>query len=172
MREWVRMGAAVLAALLMVSVWIGTAGAENFGFRKGDRVIVAAGGPSRRLNYRAGWGTDHAVLRSYEDGTQATVLEVSPKGLWFRCLTPDGRQDGWFWGGYLKKGAAAVPGNGTHVVSNYGMFVNIRLSPGGAVIGQIQDGEKVTVLSEGNGWSLVEYGIKTGYVMSHFLRKV
>ena len=166
-----RIFAAVLAAGMFVSGLIGTASAGAFGFKNGDRVIVNAGGPSRRLNYRAGWGTDHAVLRSYEDGTQATVLEVSPKGLWFRCRMPDGRQDGWFWGGYLVRANGAAVG-ATHVISNRGMFVNLRSVPNGAVLARIPDGAKVRMISSGGEWSLVEYGGLTGYVMSHFLRRI
>ena len=166
-----RIMAAVLAAAMVAGLSVCTASAGAFGFVKGDKVIVNAGGPSRRLNYRAGWGTDYAVLRSYEDGTMATVLEVSPKGLWFRCKMPDGRQDGWFWGGYLVRTGAATAG-ATHVISNHGMFVNLRSAPGGAVLAKLPDGTKVKVLSFNGEWAHVEYGGTTGYVMSHFLRKV
>ena len=169
-----RAGNKIAAALLAVILLTGTvcaAGAETFKFAKGDKVIVNAGGPSRRLNYRASWGTDYAVLRSYEDGTHATVLEVSPKGLWFRCQMPDGRQDGWFWGGYLLKTGITTAG-AMHVISNHGMFVNLRSSPGGAVLAKLPDGTKVKVLSFGVEWAKVECGGTTGYVMSHFLRKV
>lgn len=163
--------AAVLLAVILLAGTVCVAGADAFKFVKGDKVIVNAGGPSRRLNYRAGWGTDYAVLRSYEDGTMATVLEVSPKGLWFKCRMPDGRQDGWFWGGYLKKTSGVTVG-ATHVISNHGMFVNLRLAPGGAVLARIPDGSKVKLISSGAEWSLIEYGGMSGYVMSHFLRKV
>lgn len=166
-----RIMVAVLAAAMVACLSVCTASAGAFGFVKGDKVIVNAGGPSRRLNYRAGWGTDYAVLRSYEDGTMATVLEVSPKGLWFKCRMPDGRQDGWFWGGYLKKTGGFTVG-ATHVISNRGMFVNLRLAPGGAVLARIPDGSKVKLISSGAEWSLVEYGGMSGYVMSHFLRKL
>lgn len=161
----------ITTAWLIAALMLATASAGAFGFVKGDRVIVNAGGPSRRLNYRAGWGTDYAVLRSYKDGTIATVLEVSPKGLWFKCRMPDGRQDGWFWGGYLKKTGVVTVG-ATHVISNHGMFVNLRLAPGGAVLARIPDGSKVKLISSVAEWSLVEYGGVTGYVMSHFLVKL
>lgn len=170
MRARNKIAAALLAVILLAGT-VCVAGAEAFKFVKGDKVVVNAGGPSRRLNYRAGWGTDYAVLRSYEDGTMATVLEVSPKGLWFKCRMPDGRQDGWFWGGYLKKTGGVTVGT-THVISNHGMFVNLRLAPGGAVLARIPDGSKVKLISSGTEWSLIEYGGVTGYVMSHFLRKI
>lgn len=169
MRTRNKIAAALLAVILLAGT-VCVAGAEAFKFVKGDKVIVNAGGPSRRLNYRAGWGTDYAVLRSYEDGTMATVLEVSPKGLWFKCRMPDGRQDGWFWGGYLKKTGGVTVG-ATHVISNHGMFVNLRLAPGGAVLARIPDEAKVKLISSGAEWSLIEYGGMSGYVMSHFLRK-
>lgn len=170
MRARNKIAAALLAVILLAGT-VCVAGADAFKFVKGDKVIVNAGGPSRRLNYRAGWGTDYAVLRSYEDGTMATVLEVSPKGLWFKCRMPDGRQDGWFWGGYLKKTGGVTVG-ATHIISNRGMFVNLRLAPGGAVLTRIPDESKVKLISSCAEWSLIEYGGMSGYVMSHFLRKV
>ena len=170
MRARNKIAAALLAVILLAGT-VCAAGAETFKFVKGDTVIVNAGGPSRRLNYRAGWGTDYSILRSYEDGTQATVLEVSPKGLWFRCQMPDGRKDGWFWGGYLAKTGSVTVG-ATHVISNHGMFVNLRSAPGGAVLAKLPDGTKVKVISFGREWAKVECGGTTGSVMSHFLRKV
>lgn len=168
MRARNRFAAIVLLVLILSAC---TAGAESFNFVKGDIVTVNAGGPSMRLNYRSGWGTDNTILRSYPDGTQATVLEVSPKGLWFRCRMPDGREDGWFWGGYLLR-TGSEAGKATHVVRNYGMFVNLRAAPNGAVLAQVPDGARVRVISFGGEWAQVEYGTVTGYVMSHFLRKV
>lgn len=168
-KAWMVATAMVVAVIMLAMA--GAAGAERFGFRVGDKVIVSAGDPSCRLNYRAGTGVDHTVLRSYPDGTKATVMEVSPKGLWFRCLV-EGRQDGWFWGGYLRKdAAAAVTGKGEQkTVANYGMFVNLRVEPDGAVLARVPDGAKVTVYGSADGWSRVGYGGMAGYVMSHFLK--
>ncbi len=173
----IRLTAVLLALVLLAGMIPLTASAETFNFKAGDEVKVTAS----YLRYRAGYGTDRSILKLYPNGTEATVLEVSPKGLWFRCKMPDGRTDGWFWGGYLKKVGTAttttttVTGDtsvaGTYTVSNRGMYVNLRASAAGAILTRVTDGSKVKVMSASNGWSYVKYGSYTGYMMSHFLVK-
>ncbi|MBR6705251.1 MAG: hypothetical protein IKI84_01045 [Clostridia bacterium] len=163
-----RLTALLLALVLMASILPATALAASF--KVGDHVVVSV---DTLLRYRSGPGVDHPVLNKYRNGTKATVVEVSPKGLWFRCQV-GARSDGWFWGGYLKKDAASsttpsVAGN--YVVSNKGMFVYLRASAGGAIITKVPDGSSVKVISAANGWSYVQFGSNYGYMMSHFLVK-
>ncbi len=161
-----RLTALVLAIVLMVSILPVTAMAA-WNYKVGDTVQVTAS----YLRYRYGCGTSYGIIDLYRCGTKAKVLEVSPKGLWFRCETPDGRTNGWFYGGYLKKVASGSSDvtTGTYVVSNKGLFVNLRASVGGAVLAKVPDGATVKVLSTSNGWSNVKYGTQTGFMMSHFL---
>ena len=156
--------------MLMASIVPMTAMADAF--KVGDKVQVTAS----YLRYRAGWGIDYSVICQYPNGTKCTVLEVSPKGLWFRCSMPDGKDYGWFWGGYLKKVGTTASGDtsvaGNYVVSNRGMFVNLRVVENGTVLTKVPDGATVKVLSNlKNGWYQVSYGSFTGVMMSHFLVK-
>ncbi len=163
-----RLAALLLALVLMASAIPMTAFAAP-AFKVGDKVQVTAS----YLRYRKGPGVDTPMLTQYIYGTKCTVLEVSPKGLWFRCSMPDGRTDGWFWGGYLIKIVTdtSTSAAGDYVISNRGMFVNLRASAGGAVLTKVPDGAKVHVMSAANGWSHVKYGSFTGFMMSHFLVK-
>ena len=163
-----RLTALLLALVLMASILPVTALAAAF--KTGDHVVVNV---ETLLRYRSGPGIDHSVLNKYPAGTKAVVVEVSPKGLWFRCQV-GARSDGWFWGGYLKldpTSSSSSSAAGNYVVSNRGMFVNLRASAGGAIITQVPDGSSVKVISESNGWSYVKYGSNYGYMMSHFLVK-
>ena len=50
-------------------------------------------------------------------------------------------------------------------------YANIRKSPNGELIGPLSNGKKLSVISitkdqQGRGWSLVEYGDKTGFIMT------
>ena len=163
-----RLTALLLALVLMASIL--PAAALAAAFKTGDHVVVNV---ETLLRYRSGPGTDHSVLSKYPNGTKAVVLEVSPKGLWFRCQV-GARSDGWFWGGYLKKDSSSSSVSssaGNYVVSNKGMFVNLRTAADGAIITQVPDGSSVKVISSANGWSYVKYGTNYGYMMSHFLVK-
>ena len=166
-----RLAALLLALVLMASIIPVTAMADAF--KVGDQVQVT----SSYLRYRAGWGTDHSIICMYPNGTKCTVLEISPKGLWFRCKMPDGKTSGWFWGGYLKKiGSSSSPTGdtsvaGNYVVSNRGMYVNLRDTANGTILTKVPDGATVKVISAAKGWSQVTYGSFTGYMMSHFLVK-
>ena len=166
----VRFTALLLALVLMASI-LPISAAMADAFKVGDKVVVNL---ETYLRYRSGYGTDHSVLDKFPAGTKATVLEVSPKGLWFRCEV-NGRSDGWFWGGYLKKIDTAPVSDpsvaGNYVVSNRGMFVNLRKTAGGMVLTKVPDGATVKVLNAANGWSQVIYGSFTGFMMSHFLVK-
>ncbi len=163
-----RLTALLLALVLMASILPVTALAASF--KVGDHVVVNV---DTLLRYRSGPGTDCSVLAKYPNGTKAVVQQVSPKGLWFRCQV-GARSDGWFWGGYLKldKSSSSDTSNaGNYVVSNRGMFVNLRASAGGAIITPVPDGSSVKVISSANGWSYVKFGANFGYMMSHFLVK-
>ena len=163
-----RLTALLLALVLMASILPVTALAASF--KVGDHVVVNV---ETLLRYRSGPGTDHSVLSKYPNGTKAVVLEVSPKGLWFRCQV-GASTNGWFWGGYLKKDASSSSVSssaGNYVVSNRGMFVYLRASEGGAIVTKVPDGSSVKVISSANGWSYVKYGTSYGYMMSHFLVK-
>ncbi len=161
-----RLTALLLLFVLMASVLPMAALADSF--KVGDNVVVKV---DTLLRYRSGWGTDYPCIAKYPNGTKAKVLEVSPKGLWYRCEVGTNTK-GWFYGGYLKLDkAAASTATGKYVVSNRGMFVNLRATAGGTVLAMVPDGATVNVVSSANGWSYVKYGTQDGYMMSHFLVK-
>lgn len=163
-----RLTALLLALVLMASILPVTALAASF--KVGDHVVVNV---ETLLRYRSGPGTDHGWIAKYPNGTKAVVVQVSPRGLWYRCQV-GARNDGWFWGGYLKLDSASSSSSsaaGNYVVSNKGMFVYLRATAGGAIITKVPDGSSVKVISSANGWSYVKFGTNYGFMMSHFLVK-
>lgn len=67
-----------------------------------------------------------------------------------------------------KKTTAKVPFMG---VVTGGLNLNVRKTPGGAIIGSLSDGAQVRVLNNDNpDWYQIEF--KNGFVMSKFIKKV
>ena len=70
-----------------------------------------------------------------------TVTSVTPAPTAWECTVDTGRQD--------KPGA-----------------LNVRETPGGAIIGILEDGQKVTILSQVDGW----YKINGGWIAKEFCK--
>ena len=171
--------AVMLALTLVVAMNPITASADILNV--GDQARVTAS----FLMYRAGPGVDYTAMAQYPANTLVTVLQVSGMGWWYRCRTPDGREDGWMFYSYLQKvggttttttpvtAAAGVDYGVQYVISNNGNFVNLRAGGGTnyGTIAQLADGKTVTMQNKGAVWSYISVDGKVGWVMTSFLQK-
>ena len=108
-------------------------------------------------------------------GTELTVLGVydgydisQDDRDCFLCLTEDGQTVRiWNEGGIL-----SPVGVGLGLTAKAASDVRLRVSPSkeAEVIRTLSRGTKVEVLLRGEGWTMIKYRDKTGYVMSRFLR--
>lgn len=124
-------------------------------------VVSTNGG---NLNVRAAASAGSSVLSKVANDSYITL--VSRSGSWWRVEYARD-QYGYCHADYIK----AVSGNAATVVTNTGAL-NIRSGPGTnyAKTGSLYKGERVTVLSAGNGWSRILYhGTKIGWVSSQYL---
>ena len=130
------------------------------------------------VNLREGAGSGYAVIRPVPDGTQVTM--ISRNNQW-SYINVNGAK-GWMMTSFLQKKGAANnnnnAGTGTnagakYVISNKGMFVNLRSGAGNGygIIKPITDGTVVTMVDMGPEWSKVLADGSTGYVMTSFLKK-
>ena len=69
--------------------------------------------------------------------------------------------------------AAGTNAGAKYVISNNGMFVNLRAGAGNGygIIKQIKDGTTVTMVNMGPQWSQILADGSTGFVMTNFLKK-
>lgn len=98
------------------------------------------------------------------------------------CVTADNKIGKWTWCGWLTavdySGAPApepepVPEPATvttrKVWAENGVTVNLRKTPGGALVDRVPIGETVTVYEDDGQWSRIKWKWKKGYMMSGFL---
>ena len=145
------------------------------------------------LNVRTGKGTDTTIKTSAAKGSTVTILEDDGSG-WTKVRLSDGTE-GYVASSYLTKNNSSStnqtyisPPNShtTSANSSYtssGMMatvntnnrgLNLRNSPGmdGSIMTSIPKGTQIEVLGpDQNGWTLVKYGDRQGYVASEWLKK-
>lgn len=145
----------VLLVILMMA-GLGSAVAETATVRGGWLIL------------RSSPSYNGAAITSYPTGTVVTITGQS--GAWYAVIAPDGRK-GYMLGTYLTVQGGSSGGSGTRVTSRNGLSVRLRSGPGTgyAVLGSYMPGTSATVLSSANGWSKVQIGNQTGYMMSQYL---
>lgn len=144
---------AALAAMMCMAMAVPfTANAEN------ETRVITAG----TLNLRAEANTSSDVLGKYGWGTEVEVLGFD--GSW--AYVQVGGQKGYMYTQYL--GAEGSASYTAYVATNT-RGLNLRTAPDGDIIGSYPRGTSVTVLSSEGGWSKVQVGGKTGYMMSQWL---
>ncbi len=146
------------------------AGADN-----GVAYVVKNNGSY--VNLREGAGSGYGVIRQVADGTNVTM--ISRNNEW-SYINVNGTK-GWMMTTFLQKKGTAAANNaaaGTnagakYVISNNGMFVNLRAGAGNGygIIKQIKDGTTVTMVNMGPQWSQILADGSTGFVMTNFLKK-
>ncbi|MDB8798959.1 SH3 domain-containing protein [Romboutsia sp. 1001216sp1] len=120
------------------------------------------------LNMRNGAGTSYRAITKLKNGT---ILELISENNGWSKVKYDGRI-GYVYSDYLEKVSDSninTRANTTKVV-NYD-FLNVRSGPSTShsIVGKLNRGDKVGVISESNGWSKINYNGKVSYVSSRYL---
>ncbi|WP_195939664.1 SH3 domain-containing protein [Romboutsia sp. 1001713B170131_170501_G6] len=120
------------------------------------------------LNMRNGAGTSYRVITKLKNGT---ILELISENNGWSKVKHDGRI-GYVYSEYLEEVSDSninSRANTTKVV-NYD-FLNVRSGPSTShsIVGKLNRGDKVGVISESNGWSKIDYKGKVSYVSSRYL---
>lgn len=135
-------------------------------------------GSARTLNIRSGPGTNYSRIGSLPRG--ATMTIKSESGSWYK-IDYKGK-DGWGHKSYIKKKGsvtvASANSGGTYTAEVYNLgsarTLNVRKGPGTSYsrIGSVAKGGKVTVKSESNNWSKIDYNGKDGWCSSRYLKRI
>ena len=123
------------------------------------RVTTSSG----RLNVRSGRGTGYAVVSALEKGTAVTVTDAS--GDWWQVEYAPG-QYGYCSSAYLTRCPTVQA-----TVAADGSRLNLRAGPGTgyAIVGKLDDGVSVAVLSSDGGWAQILHHGSFGYVSEDYL---
>lgn len=122
---------------------------------------------SGNLNVRATQSTSSSVVASLAKGSYVTLLSKS--GNWWYLEYADGKY-GYSHADYIKTVSSSAAAS---VNITYGTL-NVRAGAGTSytIVGSLNKGKWVVVLSESNGWSKILYqGTKVGYVSSQYMKK-
>ncbi len=148
-----------LLTLAMGILLSGAALAQSFGVIRNTET----------LNLRADGSSSSAWLGSYSKGTWVEI--TGSRNNFYAVTTPDGRR------GYMSKNYIDATGS-EPVVSiamvtnqNGGKFLNFRATPdyNGQVQGIFYTGVPLFVLSNHNGWYLVQINDQSGYVRQEYV---
>ena len=130
------------------------------------------------LNLRSSASAKGTILITIPKGK--TVTYVSKSGSWFKIKY--GNKSGWVSSSYLKGTSLEPKENATPTlqtqkkVITYQTTANLNLrteaTTEGSVIMTIPKGSKVTYLSKSSFWYKVQFGSKTGWVSSDFLKEI
>ncbi|MBQ8312609.1 MAG: SH3 domain-containing protein [Clostridia bacterium] len=93
------------------------------------------------------------------------------------CTTPgivtDSKLGKWRHHGWLncisQKGEAPMTPTNATVTAQQGSTVNLRESPGGALVARIPVGDTVTIIAQQNGWAQITHGDLTGWMKAEYL---
>lgn len=120
------------------------------------------------LNMRSGAGTSYRVMTTLNKGTVVDVLSESNG--WTK-VKYDGRL------GYISREyLEAIKPEGSNKITKEVNIdsLNVRNGPNTSygVVGKLKKCEKISVLSENNGWSKISYNGKEAYTSSRYLKEV
>ena len=117
------------------------------------------------LNMRSGAGTSYRVITTLKKGS---VVEVISESNGWSKIKYDGRI-GYVYDEYLEDIKPSYSNTTTKVVNTD--LLNVRSGPSTSykILGKINKGIKVQVISEENGWSKILYNNKEAYVSSRYL---
>ncbi|MGL5694591.1 MAG: SH3 domain-containing protein [Peptostreptococcaceae bacterium] len=117
------------------------------------------------LNIRSGAGTSYRVIGSLNKGSKVNV--ISESNGWSK-IDFDGRI-GYVSTTYLDESNPSYTNTTTKKVNTDGLNVRSGPSTTNSVVGKLNKGDKVEVISESNGWSKILYKNKECYVSSRYL---
>lgn len=117
------------------------------------------------LNVRSGAGTSYRVIGSLNKGSKVDI--ISESNGWSK-IDFNGRI-GYVSTQYLDDTKPSYPNKTTKTVNTDGLNVRSGASTSHSIVGKLNKGDKVDVLSESNGWSKILYKNKECYVSSRYL---
>ena len=117
------------------------------------------------LNMRSGAGTSYRVITTLKKGS---VVEVISESNGWSKIKYDGRI-GYVYDEYLEDIKPSYSNTTTKVVNTDSLNVRSGPSTSYKILGKINKGIKVQVISEENGWSKILYNNKEAYVSSRYL---
>ncbi len=148
-------------------------------------VTTQSGDP---LNLRVSNSTSAAVVAALPYGSAVAPYAEDMSGEWYQVTAENG-QRGWISASYVSRNApapvAAAPAPAAPPATSGGSYsgskyrtvtmnsgtLNIRSVPGGGVIGSLNNGEDVQVLSESGAWvRIAAAGGREGWVAAQYLR--
>lgn len=156
-----RITAKLIAIVMIISTVL-----VNFSFaaeESSSAGIVAT--QSTALNIRSGPGTGYGIVGKLQKGSYIT-LQSETNG-WWKVEYADG-QEGYVSSEYISK----IQESKAYLTNTQSTRLNIRKGPGTnyEIIGKLDKGDYVVVLSIANGWAKVIFdGTKLGYVSSTYL---
>lgn len=118
------------------------------------------------VNFRTGPSTSYSSIGKLNKGYKVEYIGIS--GDWIKIKYND--KTGYVYGEYVGIYNSLNQSSGTKKVVK-AKSLNFRSGPGTkySIIGSLKKGNEVSVISELNGWSKINYGGKTGYVSSSYL---
>ncbi|MGL6106919.1 SH3 domain-containing protein, partial [Romboutsia sp.] len=118
------------------------------------------------LNIRSGAGTSYRVIGTLNKGSK---VEVTSESNGWTKIKQDGRI-GYVASKYLDSQSSSNSSNVTKEVTTNGL--NVRSGPGTSygVVGKLNQGNKVQVISESSGWSKINFNGKTAYASTGYLK--
>ncbi|MGL5328389.1 MAG: SH3 domain-containing protein [Peptostreptococcaceae bacterium] len=124
-----------------------------------------------KLNVRSTPGANDEVLFTVEKNEKVLILELS-KG-WYKIKNNDDKE-GWVSSMYISitedtKSESRATSYKEKVVNDNGLNVRSGAGTSYRVIGSLNKGTKVNVISESNGWSKIDFDGRIGYVSSKYL---
>ncbi|NLN05359.1 MAG: SH3 domain-containing protein [Clostridiaceae bacterium] len=153
--------ARLLAMVMIISTIF-----ANFSFaaEQGSTAGIVAT-QSTALNIRSGPGTGYSVIGKLQKGSYITLQNYSNG--WWRIEYADGKE-GYVSGDYINE----IKESKAYLVNTQSTRLNVRKGPGTNydIIGKLNKGDYVVVLSIANGWAKVLFdGTKQGYVSFDYL---
>lgn len=117
------------------------------------------------LNMRSGAGTSYRVITKLNKGTQVEL--ISQSNGWSK-IKYDGRL-GYVSSQYLDEIKNQETGKVNKVSNTDDLNVRSGPSTSYSILGKLKKGENVSVISESNGWSKIDYKSKIAYTSSRYL---
>ncbi|MEG2018287.1 MAG: SH3 domain-containing protein [Clostridium sp.] len=116
------------------------------------------------LNVRANPNTSSSIIGTLKQNTKVSIIEMSSG--WYKVSYNN--STGWVSGDYVKlDSAGAVTSTGT--VNADALNVRAGASTSNKIIGSLNSGAKVEILSTSNGWHQIKFNGGTGYVSADYI---
>ncbi|MGG0716359.1 SH3 domain-containing protein [Robertmurraya massiliosenegalensis] len=118
------------------------------------------------VRVRTGPGTNNSVLGSLNRGDTVDILKT--EGTWYQVNTRLGK--GWIAKDYVQANTETTSGGSVGTI--HASSLNVRSTPStqGKVLGSLKQGEKITVLSQQNGWLEITYKNQKAWISNDYVK--